>query len=78
VIAFNVFGLIAIPLCGWLGWWLVRVFWWRVTHLALLAVLVLAVPTRRRCRRCHGRHIRLFHQNSCHGGGPYLQFRYGK
>jgi hypothetical protein len=38
VIAFNVFGLIAIPLGGLLDWRFVRVFWWRALHLALLAV----------------------------------------
>ena len=38
VIAFNVLGLIAIPLGGLLDWRFVRVFWWRALHLALLAV----------------------------------------
>ena len=38
VIAFNVFGLIAIPLGSLLDWRFVRVFWWRALHLALLAV----------------------------------------
>ena len=39
VIAFNVFGLFAIPLGGWLGWRFVRLFWWRALHLASLAVV---------------------------------------
>ena len=39
VIAFNVFGLVAIPLGGWLGWRFVRLFWWRALHLASLAVV---------------------------------------
>ncbi len=39
VIAFNVFGLVAIPLGGALGWRFVRLFWWRVLHLASLAVV---------------------------------------
>jgi hypothetical protein len=38
VIAFNVFGLIAIPLGGLLDWRFVRMFCWRALHLALLAV----------------------------------------
>ena len=38
VIAFNVLGLIAIPLGGLPDWRFVRVFWWRALHLALLAV----------------------------------------
>ena len=41
IIAFNVFGLIAIPLGAWRGWRWVRIFWWRVLHLA--ALLVVAV-----------------------------------
>ncbi|MBU2721588.1 DUF2784 domain-containing protein, partial [Acidithiobacillus ferridurans] len=34
IIAFNVFGLIAIPLGAWRGWRWVRIFWWRALHLA--------------------------------------------
>ena len=41
IIAFNVFGLIAIPLGAWRGWQWVRIFWWRALHLA--ALLVVAV-----------------------------------
>ena len=37
VIAFNVFGLIAIPLGAWRGWSFVRIFWWRALHLGALA-----------------------------------------
>jgi hypothetical protein len=44
VIAFNVFGLMAIPPGSMLDWRFVRVFWWRALHLALLALLV---PRRR-------------------------------
>lgn len=39
VIAFNVFGLVAIPLGAALGWGWVRILWWRVLHLASLAVV---------------------------------------
>jgi hypothetical protein len=39
VIAFNVFGLIAVPLGAWRGWRFVRVFWWRALHLALLGLV---------------------------------------
>jgi hypothetical protein len=49
VIAFNVFGLIAIPLGSLLDWGFVRVFWWRALHLALLAVLVLQALFGRPC-----------------------------
>lgn len=39
VIGFNVFGLVVIPLGAWLGWRFVRVAWWRVLHVAALAVV---------------------------------------
>jgi Protein of Unknown function (DUF2784) len=41
VVLFNVFGLIAIPLGGWLGWSFVRIFWWRALHVAILALVAL-------------------------------------
>ena len=41
VIAFNVFGLVAIPLGAWSSWKFVRVFWWRALHLALLGIVAL-------------------------------------
>ena len=43
VIAFNLFGLVAIPLGAWRGWAFVRVRWWRALHLASLAVVALHV-----------------------------------
>lgn len=49
VIAFNLFGLIAIPLGGWLGWRFVRVRWWRLLHLGLLAVVALQALAGRAC-----------------------------
>jgi Protein of Unknown function (DUF2784) len=49
VIAFNVFGLVVIPLGGWLGWRFVRIFWWRALHLALLAVVALQALFGRAC-----------------------------
>lgn len=39
VIAFNVFGLIAVPLGARMRWGFVRVFWWRALHLALLGLV---------------------------------------
>ena len=39
VIAFNIFGLVGIPLGGWLGWRFVRVRWWRWLHLTSMAVV---------------------------------------
>jgi len=49
VIAFNVIGLIAIPLGAWLGWAWVRIRWWRVLHLASLAVVALQAAFGRAC-----------------------------
>ncbi|MGH6974315.1 MAG: DUF2784 family protein [Stellaceae bacterium] len=48
-IAFNVFGLVAIPLGAWRGWAFVRGFWWRAVHLALLFVVALQALFGRAC-----------------------------
>jgi hypothetical protein len=39
IILFNLFGLIAVPLGAVCGWRFVRVRWWRLLHLVLLAVV---------------------------------------
>lgn len=39
VILFNVFGLVAVPIGAACGWRFVRVAWWRVLHIALLAAV---------------------------------------
>jgi hypothetical protein len=49
VIAFNLFGLVAIPLGGWLGWRWVRVRWWRWLHLASMAVVAVQAVAGRAC-----------------------------
>ena len=49
VIAFNVFGLIAIPVGGWLHWRWVRTFWWRALHVASLGVVALQAVLGRAC-----------------------------
>jgi hypothetical protein len=49
VIAFNLFGLVAIPLGGWRGWRFVRVTWWRALHLAALAAVALQALFGRAC-----------------------------
>jgi hypothetical protein len=49
VIAFNVFGLVAIPLGGWLGWRFVRVRWWRWLHLASMALVAAQAVAGRAC-----------------------------
>lgn len=49
VIAFNVFGLVVVPVGGWLGWRFVRVFWWRALHVALLGAVALQALFGRAC-----------------------------
>ena len=49
VIAFNVFGLVAIPLGAWRGWAWVRIRWWRALHLASLTVVALQAVLGRAC-----------------------------
>jgi len=49
VIAFNVFGLVAIPLGGALGWRWVRILWWRALHLGSLALVALQAVLGRAC-----------------------------
>jgi len=41
IIAFNVFGLVVVPLGRWAGWSFVRGFWWRLAHLGSLTVVAL-------------------------------------
>jgi hypothetical protein len=49
VIAFNLFGLVAIPLGGWLRWRFVHVAWWRWLHLASMAVVALQAVAGQAC-----------------------------
>ena len=49
VINFNLFGLFAIPLGGWLGWRFVRVAWWRWLHLASMAIIAVQAAAGRAC-----------------------------
>jgi hypothetical protein len=49
VIAFNIFGLVAIPLGGWLGWRFVCVRWWRWLHLASMAVVAVQAIAGQAC-----------------------------
>ena len=49
VIAFNVAGLALIPLGAAVGWRWVRVRWWRLLHLASLAVVAVQAVAGRAC-----------------------------
>ena len=49
VIAFNLFGLVAIPLGAARGWTWVRIFWWRALHVGSLAVVALQAVLGRAC-----------------------------
>ncbi len=39
IIAFNVLGLIVIPIGAWAGWRIVRIAWLRLLHLAIMAAV---------------------------------------
>ncbi|MGH6969118.1 MAG: DUF2784 domain-containing protein [Stellaceae bacterium] len=49
VIAFNLCGLIVVPLGAWRDWRWVRIRWWRALHLALLVVVALQALFGRAC-----------------------------
>jgi len=49
VVAFNVGGLILVPVGGWLGWRWVRRYWLRLLHLLSLAVVALQALFGRAC-----------------------------
>jgi hypothetical protein len=49
IAAFNVFGLVVIPVGKWLGWRFVRRFWWRFAHVLTLAVVALQAVLGRAC-----------------------------
>lgn len=49
IIAFNIFGLVAIPLGAWRRWPWVRRPGWRILHLASLAVVALQAALGRAC-----------------------------
>jgi Protein of Unknown function (DUF2784) len=49
IILFNVFGLIAIPIGAPRGWRFIRIIWWRVLHIALLAAVAVQAVAGRAC-----------------------------
>jgi hypothetical protein len=49
IILFNLFGLVIIPLGAWRGWGVVRIFWWRALHLAILALVAVQAAVDRVC-----------------------------
>jgi len=49
IIAFNVAGCVLVPVGAWRGWRWVRAFWWRLAHLARLAVVALQAVFGRAC-----------------------------
>lgn len=62
VIAFNILGLVAIPLGARLGWGWVRIRWWRVLHLASWVVVAVQAVLGRAC-------FLTIWQNDLTGGG---------
>jgi len=49
VILFNLGGLAAVPLGAAFGWRFVRIRWWRLVHLALLALVAVQAALGRAC-----------------------------
>lgn len=49
IIVFNIAGCVLIPLGAWRRWRWVRAFWWRLAHLASLAVVALQALLGRAC-----------------------------
>jgi hypothetical protein len=49
IILFNLFGLVAVPIGAVCGWRFVHVRWWRLLHLASLAVVALQAGLGRAC-----------------------------
>jgi hypothetical protein len=49
VIAFNVLGLVAIPIGAWRRWAFVRVFWLRTLHMGILAAVAVQALLDRVC-----------------------------
>ena len=49
VIAFDVAGLVLIPLGAWRGWRWVHRFWWRLAHLLILAIAAVQALAGRAC-----------------------------
>lgn len=49
IILFNLFGLVAVPIGGLCGWDFVRIRWWRVLHIVLLAAVALQALFGRAC-----------------------------
>jgi Protein of Unknown function (DUF2784) len=49
IIAFNVFGLVAIPLGAWRGRRFVRAAWWRLLHVAALGAVAAQALCGRAC-----------------------------
>jgi Protein of Unknown function (DUF2784) len=49
VILFNLFGLVAVPIGGAIGWRFVRIRWWRILHVLLLAAVAAQALMGRTC-----------------------------
>jgi Protein of Unknown function (DUF2784) len=49
IVAFNVAGLIAVPLGAWLGWRWVRIYWLRLLHVMSLAIVAAQAVAGRAC-----------------------------
>jgi hypothetical protein len=49
IILFNIIGFVAVPIGAAFGWRVVRVRWWRILHIVLLAVIAVQALLGRAC-----------------------------
>ena len=49
IISFNIFGLVAVPIGAASGWQFVRIRWWRILHIVLLAAVAAQAVFGRAC-----------------------------
>ena len=49
IILFNLFGLVAVPIGAVCGWHFVHIRWWRLLHVASLAVVAVQATLGRAC-----------------------------
>ena len=73
VIAFNVFGLVAIPVGAFRSWAFVRAFWWRALHLAALVIVAVQAVMGRACFLTIWQSELLSYAGRATSGSPLIQ-----
>jgi hypothetical protein len=73
VVLFNVFGLVVVPVGAWRGWEIVRIFWWRALHLAMLALVAIQAVFGRACFLTIWQSDLLQQAGQAGSSGPFIQ-----